>query len=185
MPDARTFFTSDEHHGHRNIIGYCNRPFSDVHEMTEEMVRRHNAVVGPNDVVFHLGDFAMDERLVERVLRRLNGHHRLIPGNHDRCHPCHRSWQAARNRYLRYGFETVDMRLSGEHFDAEHLPYTGDKSDRDRYAKFRPEDKGGWLLHGHIHEKWKVRGRMINVGVDVWDFTPVALEDLLAIKRTG
>jgi calcineurin-like phosphoesterase family protein len=33
-----------------------------------------------------------------------------------------------------------------------------------------------WLGHGHIHEKWRLRGRMINVGVDAWDFTPAAEE---------
>lgn len=153
--------------------------------MTEEMVRRHNAVVGPNDIVYHLGDFSMDERVVESILKRYTGRHRLVPGNHDRCHPCHRSWQRARRRYLTYGFETVDVRLIGEHFHAEHMPYTGDRGDRDRYAEHRPEDKGQWLLHGHIHGKWKVKGRMINVGVDVWDFAPVPLETLLAIKASG
>jgi calcineurin-like phosphoesterase family protein len=35
-----------------------------------------------------------------------------------------------------------------------------------------------WLLHGHVHEKWRQQGRMVNVGVDVWDFTPVA-EDVI------
>ena len=35
-----------------------------------------------------------------------------------------------------------------------------------------------WLLHGHVHEKWRQQGRMVNVGVDVWDFTPIA-EDVI------
>lgn len=176
------FLTSDEHHGHRNIITYCNRPFANAEEMTEELVRRHNAVVRPNDVVYHLGDFSLDERRVEPVLRRLHGDHHLVPGNHDRCHPCHHRWRAAERRYLDYGFKSVSIQLTLEGFLAEHMPYAGDHSERDRYAEHRPKDHGQWLLHGHIHGKWKVRDRMINVGVDVWDFAPVALDALIALR---
>ncbi len=40
------FFTGDEHFGHKNVIKYCNRPFSDVDEMDREIIKRHNEVVG-------------------------------------------------------------------------------------------------------------------------------------------
>jgi len=33
-----------------------------------------------------------------------------------------------------------------------------------------------WLLHGHVHDKWRQQGRLVNVGVVIWDFTPVAEE---------
>jgi calcineurin-like phosphoesterase family protein len=42
----------------------------------------------------------------------------------------------------------------------------------------RPVDNGLPLIHGHVHNSWKVNGRQINVGVDVWDFTPVSEADL-------
>ena len=179
------FYTSDEHYGHRNIITYCNRPFRDTEEMTEELVRRHNAVVSANDLVYHLGDFALDERLVEPTLKRLTGKHRLIVGNHDRCHPCRGGFKKARQRYIGYGFEDVLVRMSEPLFDAEHLPYagSGDHVEKERYAEWRPKNRGRWLLHGHIHTLWKVRDRMINVGVDVWDYAPVTLDSLLAIIR--
>jgi len=56
---AKVFFTSDTHFNHVNIIKYCSRPFSSVEEMNREMIARWNSVVGPEDTVFHLGDFAM------------------------------------------------------------------------------------------------------------------------------
>lgn len=77
------FFTSDEHYGHANVIGLCGRPFADVNEMNEVLVERHNAVVGPSDNVWHLGDFVFDDRQLAATLKRLNGRHRLVAGNHD------------------------------------------------------------------------------------------------------
>ena len=55
----RIFFTADTHWGHRNIIRYCQRPFADVDEMNEALITNWNSTVGKDDIVFHLGDFAM------------------------------------------------------------------------------------------------------------------------------
>lgn len=52
-----------------------------------------------------------------------------------------------------------------------------------KHLNFRPEDDGMWLLHGHIHEKRKTKGRMINVGVDVWDFYPTPITEIEKIIR--
>jgi calcineurin-like phosphoesterase family protein len=54
------------------------------------------------------------------------------------------------------------------------MPFLNPEDKDQRYSQFRPIDKGQWLLHGHVHEKWLHRKRMINVGVDVWNFTPVS-----------
>lgn len=71
------------------------------------------------------------------------------------------------------------MTVGGREVLVCHLPYRRDSGDTERYAGFRPLDEGMWLLHGHVHEKWRQQGSMVNVGVDVWDFTPVA-EEVLA-----
>ena len=55
-----------------------------------------------------------------------------------------------------------------------HFPYRGDSQEQDRFPDDRPIDKGEWLLHGHVHDRWSQNGRMINVGVDANDFTPVS-----------
>lgn len=184
-----TFFTSDQHFGHANIIAYSGRPFRDVAHMTEELVGRHNAMVTDADDVWHLGDFSLDERLVARVLPRLRGRHRLVAGNHDTCHSCHRRGESRVRKYIDAGFVEVHERIELElpdlgWVDVCHMPYVGDHTERERYAEHRPQDRGRWLLHGHVHELWKVRGKMINVGVDQWAYAPVSIEQLVTAIRT-
>ncbi len=65
-----------------------------------------------------------------------------------------------------------------------HHPYKGDVPEEvDKYLKWRPEPLGeAALLCGHVHEKWKtkyVNGHlMVNVGVDVWDYYPVSIDQI-------
>lgn len=80
-PD-HTFFTSDTHFGHANIIRFCNRPFRNVEEMNEALIENWNLVVSEDDTVFHLGDFAFGGSNVwKSIIPRLNGHINLIIGN--------------------------------------------------------------------------------------------------------
>ena len=175
------YFTADLHLGHRNIIGYCSRPFRDVEEMNDALIGRWNDVVGADDEVVVLGDFALG-RIAETLplTLRLNGRKVLLAGNHDRCWAGHhRGAERAEAQYLAAGFDeiwqgSVLLDVAGVQVGACHFPYVGDSHDEDRYLLHRPVDEGAWLLHGHVHERWRVRDRMINVGVDVWDYAPVA-----------
>lgn len=187
------WFTSDQHYGHRNIITYCNRPFKDVDDMTEQLIANHNSVVKDGDTVYHLGDFSMSEKMVQPVLSRLNGVHILIPGNHDRCHPTHKKCKcvdAERRKYLEYGFtDVLDLIVPDFHgFLLCHMPRVEDGRHGERYSQYRPVVKTGqWQLHGHIHQLWKIREseRMINVGVDAFDYKPVSLETLIELRSVG
>lgn len=178
-----TFFASDHHFGHVNIIEYCARPFDDVDHMNWSLVARWNAVVAPEDEVWHLGDLCLG-RLEEslRFIRLLNGRITLVPGNHDRC----RDKPTSEDRYLDAGIETITRGpLEVEDFLLDHFPFADtDPTDR-RYEDERPKDEGQWLIHGHVHEKWRQRGRMVNVGVDVWNGAPVPLEALRALRDAG
>jgi calcineurin-like phosphoesterase family protein len=181
------WISSDFHIGHANIIraDYCDRPFTDIDHMTREIIARHNAVVKPDDEVFNLGDFSLSEKWVPIVLPQLNGIHHLVMGNHDKCHPHNKKHQAAIQRYLGYGFvEVVEETRIGP-FRAHHMPYSGDSRHEQRYLEYRPIDKGDWLLHGHTHSKVAIDPafkRQIHVGVDAWNFTPVSLDTLIALK---
>ena len=78
-----TYFTSDQHFGHFNIIRLCQRPFETVEEMDEVMLAKWNAKVKDSDRVFILGDLFFRARDPEGPLRRLKGRKTLILGNHD------------------------------------------------------------------------------------------------------
>lgn len=178
------FFTSDHHFGHTNILSYCGRPFPNVDRMRDYFVAIWNHEIGPDDDVWVLGDVALghlDESL--EVIGELPGHKVLLPGNHDRCFPGHRKAARERQRYLDAGFEAIldnpqMLTIAGQDVTISHFPYrsTGVLDEATvRYDDHRPVDEGGWLLHGHVHERWRIRGRQINVGVDAWAGHPVQL----------
>lgn len=171
------FFTSDLHLGHEMIVRY--RPFDTVAQMNSELIRRWNALVDPGDEVYVLGDVVMgrmDDNLP--LVKRLNGTKYLVPGNHDRVHPCygtplHRvnEW---RRRYEEVGFTLLDVEHDHGDWRLCHFPTSGDHTADERFPEWRPQvAEGRWVVHGHVHDAWTVRGRQLNVGVDVWDFSPV------------
>ena len=186
-----TWFTADLHFGHRNIIEYCNRPFSDVDAMNRALIQNWNQVVGTDDTVWVVGDFALGKIAETLPLAgALNGRKVLVAGNHDHCWSGHGKRAGGwTQRYLDAGFDEVVQGSAhvvlGEHRVLLcHFPYRGDSQEQDRFVDARPVDKGEWLLHGHVHDRWSQHGRMINVGVDANDFTPVS-EAALAHRLTA
>lgn len=157
------------------------------------MVARWNSVVTPQDTVIYLGDFSMAKKMVDVFANRLNGEKFLIMGNHDACYPCHKKKALdAQQIYFDAGFKTLEMErameIAGQQVLLTHMPFLSGEDSSDyvvRHKEFRPENKGQWLLHGHVHEKWKVKDKMINVGVDVWDFYPVPITSIEEIILGG
>lgn len=178
-----TWWTSDSHFSHVNIIRYTDRPFSDVDEMNAALIARWNERVAPDDTVWHLGDLVLgrDFRRQLALTASLNGRRLLVPGNHDRVASFFEGGdQRAR---FRSAYEEAGWRIMPEEFEHEidgrrvlvsHFPYSGDSHGmRDRYRAQRPVDRGLPLLHGHVHTEFAERGRQFNVGVDVRGFAPV------------
>ena len=58
----KLFITADHHFNHKNIIEYCKRPFKTVEEMDNIITEKWNKKVGKDDLVIHLGDFALGNR---------------------------------------------------------------------------------------------------------------------------
>ncbi len=171
------FYTADLHCGHRGLLDRGYRPWQTVEEHDTALVARWNEAVSPEDTVWVLGDVAMSASKLGPIAD-LNGRKILLCGNHDAPWPGHAK-PRQHQRYLTAGFaeilDTITTRttVGGHQVEMSHLPYEGDHTDEDRYVEHRPIDEGLPLLHGHVHDAWKVRGRMVNVGVDVWDYRPV------------
>lgn len=185
---SKLWFSADTHFGHKNIIEYCDRPFDSVDEMDRELIANWNETVAMNDDVYFLGDFSLNFKRVKQVVPLLHGKIHLVAGNHDLCHSSNNGYAEYIRRYKDAGFsdvcESIHLDLDSCRVLCHHMPYF-DKRDYDRrFPEFKPVDDGGWLLHGHVHERWKQNGRQINVGVDVWDYYPVSADELVALIKS-
>ena len=101
---------------HRNIIEYCNRPFSTVSEMNKTLIDNWNKVVRKEDKVIMNGDFALsDKDKIIEIGQQLNGRKTLILGNHD---------GASLKTYYDAGFEMVSKYpiVVEEFFIVSHQP---------------------------------------------------------------
>lgn len=82
MPNI--WITSDTHLGHDRDFIWKPRGFNSVDEMNNEIVKRWNEKVQPEDIIYHLGDIMLgDNEVGESLLKQLNGNIRFIIGNHD------------------------------------------------------------------------------------------------------
>lgn len=178
---SRTWFTSDYHMGHRNIIGLCGRPFADIEAMESEIIERHNAIVGPDDEVYDLGDFAFRcsaEHAVE-CLRALNGRRTILWGNHDK--PLR---QAVRRGLVDDLVESGKVVFVG---DPEPRFQTGlnitienQRIVLAHYAQrtWQGAFRGAWHLYGHSHGNLPPFKKSTDVGVDSWGFEPIGFEGI-------
>lgn len=160
----KTFYTSDTHFGHKNILKYCSRPFADIDEMEREMVRRWNEVVGVDDAVYHLGDFGFSSKSkLAAIVKSLNGHKVIVKGNHDR------GLESLKEMGFDAACHSMERDDGGIRWLLIHNPYNVTADN---------------VLCGHVHEKWARIENMINVGVDVHDFRPKTIEQLLATPQS-
>lgn len=182
------FLTSDTHFGHNNICKFTNRdgsplrPWDNAEEMDEDMVKRWNETVGPNDKVYHLGDVVINRKALS-ILDRLNGDKVLIKGNHD---------IFKLNDYTKY-FRDVRSYHVMNGCVLSHIPV-----HKDSIARF------GTNIHGHTHSSRvrKVSGVNVETGelqysneidpdyfcvcVEQTDFRPILFEDVIQkIKDQG
>lgn len=164
---------SDTHFNHENIINYCDRPFHNADDMNWEMIERWNSVVKPKDKVYHLGDVYMgggfSKGYTENVLRSLNGHKRLILGNHDN----------GKDQLLQRYFEKIDVWRMFPEFGLllTHVPVH--ESSLFRGASGNEKSPPKLLnIHGHIHEKPSPSKDHRCVCVEQINYTPIHIDEL-------
>jgi calcineurin-like phosphoesterase family protein len=161
---VKTFATADLHFNHGNIIKYCGRPFIDRIDMNNCLVDNWNKTVSVDDTVFHIGDFCFN-RIVDGVYQGsdywrgiLNGNIIFLAGNHDR----------------HLAIKALTIYYSDEPILMQHYPvYKADGLPPGIH----------YVLCGHIHHKWSRKSvdnvEIVNVGVDVSDFKPIRLSDII------
>lgn len=164
-----TFFTSDLHLGHANIIGLCARPFGSVQVMDTALIDRWNAVVRPKDDVWVLGDFCWrSSKAATGYLERLAGNKHLIWGNHD-------SEQTRRARELASSQPYTEIVVEGRKLCLFHYGQRVWNGMR----------RSAIHLYGHSHGSlpgFKLAGGdggCLDVGVDCWDYAPTNIAAIL------
>lgn len=175
-----TFFTSDHHFGHRNILRYCSRPFDHVDQMDEELIARWNATIGDDDEVYHLGDFTLKTRgFARRIFARLRGHIRVLglPWHHDNGWVPATAGPSSFTTASGHVVEILPALLAMKLEDASGTPRIITLSHYP-LAEWEAGHHGGWHLHGHSHGQHRGPGSKLDVGVDCHDYTPVSLEQL-------
>ncbi len=214
---VKWFFTSDTHMGHGNIIKYSNRPFwneeegkifeqngnswngvshkisyESIAKMDSVLIDSINRVVGEDDVLWHLGDFALPgkydyfEKCQAYRDRIICKNVFMILGNHDQ--------QCIERLFSRtYGYISRDERVYStviKEFNSYRIamshfaPAIWDKSHR-----------GVMFLYGHSHssaEEWLDKAlpgrRAFDVGVDnayklLGEYRPFSLEEVVSILK--
>lgn len=155
------FFTSDTHFGHKRIITDGGRAFATLEGHDEALIKNWNAIVGPKDTVYHLGDFSLCNR-AHRVecFHALKGHKRFVEGNHDDgLQELVNAWEVITKSYdamwlgRLHTFKMDNLRAELCHFPLEVW-------DRKHYGTFH--------LHGHSHDHCNTQPnwRRLDVGVD-------------------
>jgi calcineurin-like phosphoesterase family protein len=164
------WFTADTHFGHAGALGLYRRPFASIAAMNAAMVERWNATVGPEDEVWHLGDFALrtSAEAAETLLRGLNGRKYLVRGNNDPDQIATLPGWASVQTYAEITIDT--QRLVVCHY---------------AFRTWNGMAKGTLNLHGHSHGRLKPLPRQIDVGVDCWDFRPVCVEQMRRSQRSA
>jgi calcineurin-like phosphoesterase family protein len=164
------FFTSDTHFGHEPIIRLGKRPFASVEEMDQLLIERWNERVGPDDTVYHLGDFCYrSARSIADYRRELNGTIHLIKGNHDTLSEADVSLFASISLIS-------EITVHGQSIVLCHYPFR----EWDRAWR------GAWHFFGHVHGRLQDEplGYSLDVGVDAHDFRAWTFEEIAAVMAT-
>jgi calcineurin-like phosphoesterase family protein len=166
-----TWFTSDCHFGHKNILRFCEatRPYDSVEEMDAAIIASWQRQVAPEDTVYIMGDvfFCKAPRALE-ILHQLPGQKHLILGNHDGI--------IAKTPDLLAEFASVSeyktVTIDGHYVVMFHYPIT--EWDRMHHGSIH--------LYGHVHGKNSHPGRAMDVGIDARSQADAALWSWQEVK---
>jgi calcineurin-like phosphoesterase family protein len=174
------YLTSDLHFNHNREFIWKARGFTSVQEMNEEIIKRHNALVRPDDDVYILGDSSLgggDEQILatnKALIEQLNGKLHIIRGNHD---TDRRMAMYASCKNVVGPILYADMiHYKGYHFYLSHFPTLTGNLEKESLKQCTCN------LFGHTHQTTNFHmdmPYMYHVGVDSHDCKPVLLDDII------
>lgn len=176
---SKIFFTSDTHFGHDRAFLWQPRGFANSEEHDEKVIENWNAVVGENDIVYHLGDVMLgDNNHGIECLKRLNGKIKIIRGNHDTDTRIKLYEQLDNVELL--GWAEVIKYKKYQFYLSHHPTYTSN-------LEKEPHLRAHLLnLYGHTHQKEKFYNDipfMFHVGMDSNNSTPILIDDIIETMK--
>lgn len=154
-----TYFISDPHFGHKNIIKYANRPFESVDNMNETIIKNWNNLIKPNDEVYILGDVSLtNQEETNKILNRLNGRLYLIKGNHEK------SVMSSKENRDRFEWLKDYYELKYEYNGKRNMIVMCHYAMR----VWNKSHHGSYHLYGHSHDslEYEQWGKSMDVGID-------------------
>ncbi|MCJ2139635.1 metallophosphoesterase [Methylobacterium sp. E-066] len=164
------FFTADTHFGDPHILRHRGARYGSLEAHDAALVAAWNAVVGPEDSVWHLGDFAAgaSREHCATLFAELNGIKRLVRGNHDSNRVLDLPWAEPPTESARISVPDAQGR--------EHRLFLSHYAHRAWPGLWRETRH----LYGHSHGWLPDTSRSCDVGVDAWDDRPIAIDAILA-----
>jgi len=161
------YFSADLHLGHRRIIDYYNRPYSNHEEMDKDILERFNSRLRPGDQLYLLGDLCWSSFDLNPFLSALNTKEIfVIEGNHD-----------VPKKWVGHPSVRWVKQLEGRSFGKDLNPYI--VMCHYPLRTWNHKGRGAYHLYGHVHGKMPGIGRSMDVGVDVEGrFMPFSLEEI-------
>ena len=158
------FFTADTHFGHTNVIKHCKRPYGSIEEHDEALINNWNSMVGRNDIVYVIGDFAWKNH--NRFISALKGRKILILGSHDKM-----GKDVLKNFTEVHPVRTVS--INGNPIWLQHCcPRVWEKCHY-----------GIPCFFGHSHGRLRTFNLSFDVGVDCWEYKPVPWETMAVLIK--
>lgn len=176
---SKIFLTSDTHFGHDREFLWGPRGFTNSQEHDEAVIKNWNETVSPDDIVYHLGDLMLGDNAhgIECV-KRLNGHIKLIRGNHD-----------TDARWKLYGtLPNVELigwadviKYKKYNFYLSHHPTLTSNLEKAPHLRMHLIN-----LYGHTHQMGKFyqdMPYMFHVGLDSNNNRPILLDDAIELMK--
>lgn len=181
------YFTADLHFGHKNILRYDTRPWTDLDTMKSDMIANINKTVGIHDELYILGDISLHmkpAKMIEIIDQIKCKNLILIRGNHDEIN------DALKEKFLRVEHYMLIRHTLDNGMEKYAVRFNANKKNQIKLIlmhypiiAWNGKETGSIHLHGHVHKGYGhedfFHPRKINVGCMLWDYRPVSIDEIL------